>query len=630
MSVENIGRDGACNGACKYLYEVNRSLILNLRGRVRGWRLGFSVEGDAFVRLRYVMYSLIPVSMSSLQASTGEYHAQGHRCKMQRYLLTIALLLLVQPGLVSGAGLAVQEASNDDASENTEQSAAVYPRQPIPKPYRVIFNCDGNAVRLDANGDIDQWIENLFGPLANSHVDAIFWCDGSGGNTANYDSQVLELTGHRIDRIDPHLKRWIEEGNDPPKVVVREARKRHIPVFYSLRMNDTHDAFGSATNTEFPTFKQEHPDWLIHKGKPSPYKAGQPVRVERKSGRWIASGPYGRSSSLDFAVPEVRELKFRTIEEIFRKYDFDGLEVDWMRKQPYFAPGTEPENAHFLTEMLGRIRKHLNQRGEQRGRPIHLAVRVDENIEACRLDGFDVAAWIDNGLVDIVALGSGVLDIEVEQFKQLAAGKGVLVYPCLYGWPSKYYPIPAGLARGMALNYWQQGADGIYVFNWFPHTHNNSEPHGAYAAELLKQIGDAEVLKQQKKWIFAAERGRPLEGYVHNWMSCTLPANLSIDTELEVELRVGVDIRNIPGAPLLKLRLNVENLHAGDAIQVVLNGHPVDGLRHVKDNVSTVPLQPNCLILGTNNVRLKLAIASPESVGSRVVKALELGVTFPD
>ena len=43
------------------------------------------------------------------------------------------------------------------------------------KRYRVIFNCDGHAVAKDAQGDLNQWIENLFGPLKNSHVEALFW-----------------------------------------------------------------------------------------------------------------------------------------------------------------------------------------------------------------------------------------------------------------------------------------------------------------------------------------------------------------------------------------------------------------------------------------------------------------------
>ena len=65
------------------------------------------------------------------------------------------------------------------------------------KPYRVIFNSDGMEVYN--RGSVDAYIQKLFGPLEDSHVDAIFWSDGAGGNTANYDdprnsflNQVLE------------------------------------------------------------------------------------------------------------------------------------------------------------------------------------------------------------------------------------------------------------------------------------------------------------------------------------------------------------------------------------------------------------------------------------------------------
>ena len=117
------------------------------------------------------------------------------------------------------------------------------------KPYRVIFNSDGMGV--DNRGSVDAYIQKLFGPLEDSHVDALFWSDGAGGNTANYDSEVLELPGERIGEVHPELLRWIKEGNDPPKVVVREAKTRGLDVFYSFRINDIHDAFIAG---EFPTF----------------------------------------------------------------------------------------------------------------------------------------------------------------------------------------------------------------------------------------------------------------------------------------------------------------------------------------------------------------------------------------
>jgi len=481
------------------------------------------------------------------------------------------------------------------------------PNAELPKRYRLIFNCDGHAVCMDAGGELEQWIENVFGPLADSQVDALFWCDGAGGNTANYRSEVLELTGQRMGKPRPWIKKLLDAGYDPPEVIVREAKKRGLDVFYSFRINDIHDAF---TPDELATFKVEHPEWLIG---------------ERKYGN-VTSYRTG----LNFAVPEVRELKFRVIEEIFRKYDFDGLEIDFLRSAPYFLPGEEAENAHVLTELLQRVREHLNGRGRERGRPIRLAARVDESLEACRLDGFEVREWIERGLVDYLILGSGVIDIEVEDFKRIAAPKGVPVYPCLYGWPSNYVPIPAELAAALALNYWQQGADGIYLFNWFVHTANNSEASAPYMAGLLKQLGDpAAILRERKHLMFAADRGCPQRSYPHNWMHCVLPAALPTETDLEVPIRVGVNLGEMRPAPSVTLRLAVENLQQGDVVAVTLNGREVPQPRQTAAGVLTAPLAPEQVKEGVNHASLRLADRSAESEAPRTVTALEIDVVFP-
>lgn len=472
------------------------------------------------------------------------------------------------------------------------------------KRYRVIFNCDGHAVAKDAKGDLSQWIENLFGPLEKSHVDAMFWCDGAGGNTANYDSQVLERTGARAGKPRTYIDKWIAEGNDPPKVVVREAKKRGLDVFYSFRINDIHDSF---MPDELPTFKVKHPEWLLG---------------ERKYGNVTSF-----RTALNFAVPEVRELKFRVIEELFRKYDFDGLEIDFLRSSPYFLPGTEAKNAHLLTELLQRVRRHLIERGKQRGRPIRLAVRVDESLRSCRLDGFDVPAWLQQGLVDMVVLGSGVMDIEVREFKELAAPRGVHVYPCLYGWPSQYSPIPAELAAGLALNYWAQGADGIYLFNWFPHTKNNSERTGPYMAGLLKQLGDPVSLRgQQRRLMFAADRGRPQRAYQYNWLHCVLPAPLPVDKPLRATIRVFEEFRE---RTKLTLELQVENLQTDDDVTVMLNGKPVKGLQQDGTNRLTAVVKPGQLRRGANQAAIRLAKRSAKSAKPRAVTALELHATRP-
>jgi hypothetical protein len=477
---------------------------------------------------------------------------------------------------------------------------AVEKRKPR-QPYRVIFNCDGHAVAKDADGDLQQWLENLFGPLQESHVDALFWCDGAGGNTANYDSKVLERTGARTGTPRTYIDKWIEEGHDPPRVVVEEARKRGIDIFYSFRINDIHDSF---IPDEMPTYKVENPDWLIG---------------EKQYG-----GVTSFKTALNFAIPEVRELKYRVIVELFEKYDFDGLEIDFLRSAPYFLPGHESENAVLLTELLQRVRRHLNARGKQRGRPIQLAVRVNESLVSCQKDGYDVATWIKQGLVDIVTLGSGVMDIEIEEFRQLAGRRKVHVYPCLYGWPSKYSPIPAELATGLALNYWQQGADGIYLFNWFPHTRNNSEATGPYMATLLKQLGSPDTLRAgQSYWMFAADRGRPQRAYQYNWLHCVLPAALPSGKGLQATIRVG---EQLPDDAQITMQMLVENLQPNDVLAVTLNGVSIEYLVEDKPGRLVAAVEPGILKPGHNQAVLKMKSRSDASDQPRTITALELHV----
>lgn len=473
-----------------------------------------------------------------------------------------------------------------------------------PRRYRVIFNSDGHGVFKDAKGDLGQWIENLFGPLENSQVDALFWCDGAGGNTANYDSRVLERNGARSGKIDPALTKLIAEGNDPPRVVVREAHKRKLDVFYSFRVNDIHDAF---LVEERPTFKIEHPEWLIGKKK------------------------YGSVTSyataLNFAVKEVRDLKFRVVEELFAKYDFDGLELDLLRSAPYFLPGTERKNAALLTAWIRRIREHLQRRGRQRNRPIRLAIRVDETLSACQSNGFDIPGWLGQGLVDYLVLGSGVIDIEIGEFKRLATPRGVPIYPCLYGWPSRYSPIPRPLAAAIALTYWHQGADGIYLFNWFPHAKNNSENNGAWMAGMLDRLGDPARLRAgESRLMFAVDRGRPAGEYPHNWLHCVLPETLVPHKSLALRLRVGEDLARTAAAATITLQVQVDHLQAGDRIAVSIGGKPITAWTPAGKDRLQAGVEARLLKQGDNRVSLALTRRADSSKKPRIARAVELHV----
>ena len=450
-----------------------------------------------------------------------------------------------------------------------------------PPHYRVIFNCDGYSTFKDAQGNMGHWLENLFEPLENSHVDAIFWCDGAGGNTANYQSDVLELTGQRIGKVNPHLQKMLSEGLDPPEIVVREAHKRDIDIFFSFRINDVHDRF---LPEELPVFKVDHPEWLIG---------------ERDYGKTMSG-----KTSLNFALQEVRDLKYRIAEEVMTKYDFDGIEIDFLRSPPYFLPDQVQTHSHLLTDYLRRVRQLLDHLGQQRGRRLWLAVRVDESLDACRRDGFEVREWIKHSLVDHLIMGSGVIDIEVSSFRRLARGSRTLIYPCLYGWPSKYSPIPESLARGLALNYHRQGGDGIYLFNWFPHAHNNSENHGPYLPTLLKQVGHPLTVIVGEELMFVAERGTQDFSYPNNWLHARLPANLSGKEPLHLEVQVGAVRAELARCSEILLRVEATGVVGRDELSVQLNGRKVPGFSLVGENSRSTPISHKLLRHGTNQVSL--------------------------
>lgn len=386
-----------------------------------------------------------------------------------------------------------------------------------PTKYKLIFNSDGNAVFKDAKGDIKKWLSNIFDPLEESGVGALFWNDGAGGNTANYISEVLDLTGSRNNLIDPNLQKIINQNIELPELLIREAKNRGLDIFYSYRLNDIHDRF---MPEELPRFKMSNPDWIIG-----------PMNYDG-----IETG----YTSLNFALDEVRNLKISIIAEIINKYNFDGIEIDFMRSPPFFKPEDINRKSYLMTDFLKKIKKLIDNKTLTSGKKKYLAVRINESLIGAKKDGLDIEEWIKYSLVDYIILGSGAMKINIKEFKKILKNSDTLIYPTLYGWPSKYNPIPENLARGLALNYHNQKADGLYLFNWFPHDQPNSELDIVAIKSqktLLKEIYSSDkILSTKKNIMFAAERGKRSWDYPNNWLDVELPKSLINNETIKVEI----------------------------------------------------------------------------------------------
>ena len=459
-------------------------------------------------------------------------------------------------------------------------------------PGRLLFNCDGSMIHCWGRAALPQnsgplsrreFTDLVFTPIEKTGVDTLMFSFGSG-NVAEYQSNVLEWPGEadrfrfpesrtwhggiEVDPEDQYLnpKSLADSGHNPPQIIVEECRRRGLRAFVSLRMNDIHDGQhprGTLPNPELPTFKRINPDWLV------------------PDLDWW--------SALNFEVAQVRELKLRVIEEFFDRWDFDGIELDWLRHTFYFPRGLEREKGKYLTEFMRTVRRSLGRRAATRGRPIEIAVRVPERVEWCLEGGFEVPTWIREGLVDSLILGQGLTECRgLSGFRELMGGRRLPIYPSLYPFGNGYAMYPDEAIRGSAANLWRGGADGLYTFNWFF--------YGKWRSRLLGEIADPALLRDKDKRYTLVQRfeahrtGRSprYDSVRFNTMIKAAPLPFTLGragASQTVTLPVADEVSSTSNPPRrAELLVGLEGL-PGDVLEFTLNGRVLEPeeLNAVKD-----------------------------------------------
>ena len=503
------------------------------------------------------------------------------------------------------------------------------PKREPAKRYRMVYNRDGCSSYGAFDGDPEKWVQHEFSRLENSAVDLIAWCF-DGGNAAEYDSDILKnpgdadledgyelpdikLNGTSFPRAYKALKKMINEGNDPPNVIVQAARERGLDVFVSYRMNDTHDSKGTFANPRLPNpeyadFKRRHPEWLIGD-----------MTYKTKYGNYNIHRGW---SGLNFAVPEVRKLKLAIIKEYFEKYDFDGIELDWTTQTPYFRPSYGYRNEYLMSDFMRSVRQELDRLADKRGRRIVVAAHVFESPIENRLYGFDIETWVREGLIDLLTLGRGNHLIDLPAYQQIVKGSPVRINACVYR-PDAGYDV----ARGWASVYWQQQVDGLYSFNW-----GYSDPEGQGVA--IRDMADPQILMHRDK-TFRVEPGVHNRVYwkLHSQLFNMLPVELRptySETPLVLALRIGdnlVAARNaIEG---LRLEMGMQNASDRDELQVTVNGRDI-GTGVWNDGTLTYQPDPAAFQPGENQVAVRLSRREPQASSAQpiVIESLEVKVDY--
>ncbi|MAV37750.1 MAG: hypothetical protein CMJ59_20090, partial [Planctomycetaceae bacterium] len=271
-------------------------------------------------------------------------------------------------------------------------------RKALRRQRRVIFNDDTYELSRDDADTPEGFLKRRLQPLVGTHVDTIAWSIlGGWADAPVYDSKLQPIYGDAHgappeywNQVTRNVKALIASGRCPLQVVIDFAHQNQMELFASVRMNDCHDSFIPGGIT---LWKKAHPELLVDAGDVSPDKDQHPL------GLYVIAQ--------DWTHQQVRDRKFEIIEEVCRRYDIDGLNLNYIRHPVFFSrtmrgqPVTE-QQTQIMTTFMRRIRRMAETEGARRGRPILIAATVPDSLRLARDVGLDVRTWIDQGLVDYV------------------------------------------------------------------------------------------------------------------------------------------------------------------------------------------------------------------------------------
>ena len=252
---------------------------------------------------------------------------------------------------------------------------------------------------------------------------------------------------------------WYEKQLDLFQLWIEACRESKITPWLSFRMNDAHCHF-ETPHYLISDFFYEHIDEYARGRHEIPY-----------GGR---RGYYDRCR--DYEIEEVRAEMLAYIEEALERYDVEGIELDFQRELWCFQPGHEQNNLDLMTELVQKIKDIVRAAELRYGHRIKIAVRCHPNPAYSVEFGFDILEWAKQRLIDLVVpsprWATSDNDMPIRLWKQMMEPYGVEVAGCVEllarSYPgSKLAYNTAESAIGSAVNILSQGADKLYLFNYF-------------------------------------------------------------------------------------------------------------------------------------------------------------------
>ena len=518
-------------------------------------------------------------------------------------------------GIIAGSTALGAEWSGGriEAFELTALDAAR--RQAANRRRRVIFNNDGDDIWAKGADTVEKFLAVRHTPLLETHVDSIHYCTTQSFNFFTHDTKVAEVFRSKEGSFaGNNLSKFLKQKTDGLRMSCEFARKHGLETIWTLRMNDIHDAW---TPQLRPKWKRDDPKRIM-----STLEKSKPFNDRRRL--W---------SLVDFEHPDVEPRLLAIIEEVLAKYPVDGVELDFMRAPFYFRtnyegkPATDAQVA-ILTRLVQNIRKLVLRQSTRQGKPFLLAARVPATPKSCRHIGIDITAWLQEKLLDVMALGGGYITFDLSIKEMLALGKkhNVPAYPCLSQSGLMYRP-PRGKSNkqpfeawfGAALRLWRDGANGIYTFNLFPGPGTDSDRR--YVRTVLQTIGSVKTLASKSLMYAVSDAGFWMPA--HYWakdvaeFSKALPLPLTANKFERCYLLVPENFSGAGFDVTAELRVDFTGLKKNSTPEILFgsaNFGPTAGGKEVagvRRYVCRVPLQavtqgPNRVMVKTKATRAKL------------------------
>ena len=215
------------------------------------------------------------------------------------------------------------------AAEEPDRSNGSAPRDRV---RRVLYNFDGDSCMFTRAGgkgpvaitvdDVKRLIEEV--AYDGSQVDTILVCInaqvmyyptkvGTMRGTLSTPEERTKWPASELQRFE-NLRRFFEKSVDPYAIMLTEIKRHSREALLTFRMNDDHGNDFLRTK-----FMADHPEWRL------------------------GDEPYRGKGAMDFGRDEVRDYTFRLIEEAVRRYDCDGIELDFNRFPRFFKDGPTEE-----------------------------------------------------------------------------------------------------------------------------------------------------------------------------------------------------------------------------------------------------------------------------------------------